>query len=224
MNMRVGGIDEAGRGCVLGPLAVAGISIEQSRLDDLLALGVKDSKMLSVRQRESLYPEIVRLCERVEVSCIPPKLIDRYVQRGKKYRRLNYLEAIHMAKVIDLLGVEEVYVDAPDANPTRFQMELEGLILSSSRKPRIIAEHKADVNYAVVSAASIVAKIERDSAIAELRGIHGDFGSGYPSDPDTIAFLESWVRDNNSQPEFARKSWKTWERIMVSILPPPTLD
>jgi ribonuclease HII len=217
--VRVGGIDEAGRGCVLGPLAVAGVCIEQSRLDELLALGVKDSKLLSPRQRDSLYPEILKLCERVEVSRIPPRIIDRYVQRGKKYRRLNYLEAIHMAKVIEILGVEEVYIDAPDTNPARFQMELEAML---SCKPRIIAEHKADLNYAVVSAASIVAKVERDSAVAELRDIHGDFGSGYPSDPDTIAFLESWVRSKNSQPEFSRKSWKTWERIMLSVL--PTLD
>lgn len=215
--MRLGGVDEAGRGCVLGPLAVAGVSVDSSRLPELAELGVKDSKMLSPDQREAMYPEIVSVCERVEVSRIPPKMIDRYVSRGKKYRRLNYLETIHMAKVIDALGVDEVFVDAPDVNPVRFKAELEELL---SCKPRIVAEHKADVNYAVVSAASIVAKVERDSDIAQLRELHGDFGSGYPSDPDTIAFLESWVKANSSQPEFARKSWKTWERISVF----PTLD
>jgi ribonuclease HII len=201
----------------LGPLAVAGVAVDSERLNELANLGVKDSKMLSPLQRDALYPEILRICQRVEVSRIPPKMIDRYVSRGKKYRRLNYLEAIHMAKVIDALGVEEVYVDAPDTNPPRFQMELAELL---SCTPRIVAEHKADVNYAVVSAASIVAKVERDSDIAELRELHGDFGSGYPSDPDTIAFLESWMKSNSSQPEFARKSWKTWDRIAVF----PTLD
>jgi ribonuclease HII len=168
--------------------------------------------MLSPEQRESLYPEILNICARVEVSRIPPKMIDRYVSRGKKYRRLNYLETIHMARVIDALGVDEVYVDAPDANPPRFKIELEELL---SCRPRIVAEHKADVNYPIVSAASIVAKVERDLDIAELHEIHGDFGSGYPSDDDTIAFLESWMRTNNSEPEFARKSWKTWSRIAV---------
>jgi ribonuclease HII len=215
--MLVGGVDEAGRGCILGALAVAGVSVESSMLDELAALGVKDSKMLSPAQRDALYPEILKVCTRVEVSRIPPKMIDRYVSRGKKYRRLNYLEAIHMAKVIDALAVDEVYVDAPDANPARFQKELAELL---SSKPRIIAEHKADVNYAIVSAASIVAKVERDRDVAELREIHGDFGSGYPSDPDTISFLESWVKSKSSQPEFARKSWKTWDRIAVF----PTLD
>jgi ribonuclease HII len=215
--MLVGGVDEAGRGCILGALAVAGVSVESSMLDELAALGVKDSKMLSPAQRDALYPEILKVCTRVEVSRIPPKMIDRYVSRGKKYRRLNYLEAIHMAKVIDALAVDEVYVDAPDANPARFQKELAELL---SSKPRIIAEHTADVNYAIVSAASIVAKVERDRDVAELREIHGDFGSGYPSDPDTISFLESWVKSKSSQPEFARKSWKTWDRIAVF----PTLD
>ena len=210
--MLVGGVDEAGRGCVLGPLAVAGVSVDSTRLEELAALGVKDSKMLSPEQREALYPEIVRVCASVQVSRIPPKMIDRYVSRGKKYRRLNYLETIHMAKVVDALAVDEVFIDAPDINPVRFTAELVELLTS---RPRIVAEHKADVNYAVVSAASIVAKVERDSDIAELRAVHGDFGSGYPSDPDTIAFLESWMKANSSQPEFARKSWKTWARIGV---------
>jgi len=208
----LGGIDEAGRGCVLGPLAVAGVSVDSWRLKELAELGVKDSKLLSPGQRDALYPEILRVCKGVEVSRIPPKMIDRYVSRGKKYRRLNYLETIHMAKVIDALGADEVFVDAPDVNPVRFKAELEELL---SCRPRIVAEHKADVNYAVVSAASIVAKVERDRDIAELRALHGDFGSGCPSDPETIAFLESWMKSNSSQPDFARKSWKTWNRIAV---------
>jgi ribonuclease HII len=215
--MLVGGIDEAGRGCVLGPLAVAGVAVDSARLTELAALGVRDSKLLSPGQRDSLYPEILRVCDKVEVSRIPPKMIDRYVSRGKKYRRLNYLETIHMARVIDALVVEEVFVDAPDVNPTRFAAELQRLLVS---RPRVVAEHKADVNYAVVSAASIVAKVERDRDVAELRALHGDFGSGYPSDPETIAFLESWVKSKSSQPEFARKSWKTWDRIAAF----PTLD
>lgn len=215
--MLLGGVDEAGRGCVLGPLAVAGVSVDSDRLGELAELGVKDSKLLSPKQRDALYPEILKTCVRVEVSRIPPKMIDRYVSRGKKHRRLNYLETIHMAKVIDALGLDEVFVDAPDANPVRFKTELVELL---SSRPRIVAEHKADVNYAVVSAASIVAKVERDRDVAQLRELHGDFGSGYPSDPDTIAFLESWVRRKSSHPEFARMSWKTWARITVF----PTLD
>ena len=186
-------------------------------MKELTELGVKDSKALSVDQREALYAEIVGLCFTSRSSMALPREIDAYVRRGKKYRRLNYLEAIHMAKVIDGLGVETVFVDAPDTNPTRWANELASLL---SCKPRIVAEHKADVNYVIVSAASIIAKVERDHQISELRELHGDFGSGYPSDPDTIAFLESWMKSKSTQPEFARKSWKTWDRIAVL----PTLD
>ena len=191
---------------------VAGVSIDSSKLTELADLGVTDSKLLSAKQREALYPEIVKLCPGVQVSRIPPKMIDRYVSRGKKYRRLNYLETIHMAKVVDLLGLDEVFVDAPDLNPKRFTQELQELL---SSRPRIIAEHKADLNYPVVSAASIIAKVERDADIAALRELHGDFGSGYPSDPDTIAFLELWMKTKGVHPEFSRKSWKTWEKIAV---------
>ncbi|MDG6977858.1 MAG: ribonuclease HII [Nitrososphaerota archaeon] len=215
--MLLGGVDEAGRGCILGPLAVAGVSVEAERLGELAGLGVKDSKLLTAKQRESLYPEIARVCRRVEVSRIPPRVIDLYVTRGKRHRKLNYLETIHMARVVEALAVDEVFIDAPDANPRRFTEELEQML---TRRPRIVAQHKADLNYAVVSAASIVAKVERDRDVAALREEHGDFGSGYPSDPDTIAFLEAWMRSNAEQPEFARKSWKTWQRIDR----PPTLD
>ncbi len=215
--MLVGGVDEAGRGSVIGPLAVAGVSLDSRRLKELEALGVKDSKLLSPRERESLYAEILKVCPTVVVSRIPPGEIDAYVRRGKRRRRLNYLEAIHMAKVIDGLGVEEVFVDAPDTNPARWTSELASLL---SCRPRIVAEHKADVNYVVVSAASIVAKVERDADVAALREVHGDFGSGYPSDPDTIEFLRAWMKEQNERPGFSRKSWKTWDRIEV----PPTLD
>ena len=186
-------------------------------MKELTELGVKDSKALSADQREALYVEIIGLCLTSRSSMAFPPEIDAYVRRGKKYRRLNYLEAIHMAKVIDGLGVDEVFVDAPDTNPARWTSELASLL---SCKPRIVAEHKADVNYVIVSAASIIAKVERDNQVAELRALHGDFGSGYPSDPETIAFLESWVKSRSSQPEFARKSWKTWNRIAFF----PTLD
>jgi ribonuclease HII len=76
-----------------------------------------------------------------------------------------------------------------------------------------VVENFADRNYIVVAAASIVAKVRRDQRIAELCQRHGDFGSGYSSDPRTIAFLERWVREHGKLPEFARRSWETAQRI-----------
>lgn len=134
---------------------------------------------------------------------------------GKKYRKLNYLEAIYMAKVVDRLNAAKVYVDSSDTNPIRFSEDITKLLGTRSR---VIAEHHADRNYTVVSAASIIAKVQRDRAIERLRSVHGQFGSGYPSDKRTIVFLMNWVKKKNSLPSFTRRSWKSWRRILTQKL------
>ncbi|MGD0146412.1 MAG: ribonuclease HII, partial [Nitrososphaerales archaeon] len=98
-----GGADEAGRGCVVGPLVVAGVSATRSGIRELKELGVRDSKTLSPRRREALYPEILKVCSRVHWAHIEPAEIDAVVRTGKKFRKLNYLEALYFAKVIDQL-------------------------------------------------------------------------------------------------------------------------
>ncbi len=211
---RVGGIDEAGKGCIVGPLVVAGVSIEKRSVDRLVDLGVKDSKLLQPKKRATLYGEIKNVCKVVYYH-ITPQEIDDYVKKGKKYRKLNYLEAIYMAKVVDRLNASRVYVDSPDTNPRRFSEEVTKMIDSNSL---IVAEHYADRNYPVVGAASIIAKVERDAAVAKLRLEYGEFGSGYPSDPKTIAFLREWVNARNTVPSFTRSSWKSWGRIRQKLL------
>jgi ribonuclease HII len=211
----VGGVDEAGRGSILGPLVVAGVSAEPRALGKLRAMGVRDSKALTPGKRVALYDEIAQLSLAVHWVAIHPPEIDEYVTHGKKYRRLNYLEAMHMATVIDKLGAGRVFVDAPDTNPRRFSLELSEML---DPCPKIVSEHKADANYVVVGAASIIAKVERDRAVERLREEHGDFGSGYPSDRQTIDYLKEYVRKEGSRPPFARMSWKTWGRILVATL------
>lgn len=211
----VGGVDEAGRGCVLGPLVVAGVSADADALREFGRLGVKDSKKLTHKKRCALYDEIVDRAEAVHTAHIDPPDIDVYVKYGVKYRKLNFLEAMHMARVIEKLGASRVFVDAPDTNPHRFTRELSEMIAPC---PTIVAEHKADSTYVVVSAASIVAKVQRDRAVEDLRREHGDFGSGYPSDPQTIDFLTEYVKREGIRPPFSRKSWRTWERIVVARL------
>jgi ribonuclease HII len=76
-----------------------------------------------------------------------------------------------------------------------------------------VSEHKADRNFAVVSAASIIAKVERDREIAELAKTLGFFGSGYPSDPRTVKFLEKCCQDLEEYPEYVRKSWRPARKI-----------
>ncbi len=213
----MGGIDEAGRGSILGPLVVAGVSASEEALQRLGKSGVTDSKLLTAEKRSSLYEEIKRECGVISFLPIPPSEIDRYVRHRTKRRKLNFLEAIYMARIIPDLAVERVIIDAPDTNTRMFASELSEMLHPC---PKIIAEHRADRNHLVVSAASIVAKVERDRAVELLRREHGDFGSGYPSDDETIEFLKDWVESRQRMPPFARKSWKTWDRILATTLAP----
>lgn len=213
--MLLGGIDEAGRGSVAGPLVVAGVCVEKADLAELKELGVRDSKLLSPQKRGTLYTEILRLSRNAIPFYIQPEEIDEYVRRGKKYRRLNYLEAIYMAKVVDSLDADKVIVDAADTNPGRFGREIAEL---ARRKCEIVSEHHADRNHVVVSAASIVAKVERDRAVEKLRRKYGDFGSGYPHDARTKKFLLNWLEVKGFKPDFARKSWKSWSNWLQQTL------
>lgn len=197
--MLVCGVDDAGRGSVLGPLVIAGISIEQKNIKQLVKIGVKDSKQLSPQLREKLYEQILSLVEGYHVAKIPPKTIDKSVSKNL----LNQLEANYMAKVIKKLQASSSYVDSCDVNPKRF-----GLYISNLAKTgKIISSHHADRKYPVVSAASIIAKVNRDREIEKLRKNH-TLGSGYPSDPKTMKFIKEWVSQNGDVPIFVRKSWK----------------
>ena len=210
-----GGVDESGRGCVLGPLVVAGVSVAADRAKELKELGVRDSKKLTPDQREALYPEILRVAERVEWAGIPPAEIDEVVTKGKRLRKLNYLEAVYFARVIDVLGATKVTVDASDVVPARFRDD----IVRNLRTPCIVSSfHKADRDYPVVSAASIVAKVQRDQAVGLLRDEHGDFGSGYPSDPRTRTFFIQRMKMGETLPSYVRKSWKTWVALEQTLL------
>lgn len=203
--MLVAGVDDAGRGCVIGPLVIAGVLMKEGDLPKLIQLGVKDSKLLLPSRREALAIEIKRLAERYAVMKLLPKEIDAVVEGGKKLHRLNRLEARTMAKVIESLKPDMAYVDASDVLEDRFKQHI---LESLPFKVEIISEHKADRSYPIVSAASIIAKVERDKEIAELAKKYGDFGSGYPTDPKTISFLKQCLENSDEYPDFVRKSWK----------------
>jgi ribonuclease HII len=208
--LRVCGVDDAGRGAVIGPLVIAGVVIDVEEAYRLKSLGVKDSKMLSPTNRLKLAPEIKRIVESYHVIQLSPVEIDQVVETGKKLNRLNRLEARAMAKVITALKPDAAYVDASDVLPERFGQHIAEEVPFSVK---IISEHRADKTYPVVSAASIVAKVERDNAIEELKKKYGDLGSGYLSDPKTIKFLEGWIKGYGSFPNFVRKSWKPAKKL-----------
>lgn len=203
--MLVAGVDDAGRGCVIGPLVLAGVLVKEEDLPKLAQLGVKDSKLLSPHRREILASEIKKTVERLSLVKLSPKEIDKVVLEGRKLHKLNWLEAQAMAKVIEALKPDVAYVDASDVLEERFKKDI---LECLPFKIKIVSEHKADRNYPIVSAASIIAKVERDREIAELAKYYGDFGSGYPSDPRTMRFLKQCLEKSCDYPDFVRRSWK----------------
>lgn len=203
--MRIAGIDEAGRGCIIGPLVVAGIAIKEENLQALIQLGVKDSKLLTPQKREALIPEIISIVEKHVVLKVAPCDIDKAVECKIKNHKLNRLEAKTMAQIVTALEPDIVYVDAADILEEKFGKYI---MEASSYKTEIISKHKADKTYPVVSAASIIAKVERDNCISELRNEYGDFGTGYLTDPKTQTFLIQWIKSHTDYPDIIRKSWK----------------
>lgn len=235
--MIVAGVDDAGRGSVLGPLVIAGVSIEESKVPKLVEMGVKDSKMLTASRRRKLFKEIKTISDQVTWTRIEPNDIDNYVLNGVRLFRLNYLEAKHMALVLSRLKYDLAYVDCCDTDQRRFGKLIENLMdkqdgkhssafgmSAEPEKYRIKSEHHADRNYPVVSAASIVAKVTRDACISKLHKLHGLFGSGYPSDPDTLHFLRGFISRSQKLPDFTRTSWKTIDRLNEEFEISPRID
>ncbi len=212
--MRVCGVDDAGRGPVIGPLVVAGIRIEEEKLDRLRSLGVKDSKKLSPEARLKLSIEIPEIVDEYHIVELEAAHLDRVVNHSPKFQRLNLLEARAMAEVIEKLKPHLVYVDASDTRPERFK---NNILENLSFKPKVISEHHADEKYPSVSAASILAKVRRDSRIEELRKEYGDIGSGYAHDPITVRFLSEYYLMNQDFPPIVRRSWKTLRNIVREI-------
>ena len=203
--MKICGVDDAGRGSMIGPMVIAGISIEKKNISKLRKLGVRDSKKLSAKKRDFLYKEIIKLVDDYHVIRIPPKTIDTYVFK----HNLNHLEAKKMADVIKYLKSEISYVDSCDVNATRFGREISDL----SNKSKVKSYHHADSRFVVVSAASIIAKVSRDRSIARLNKNY-QFGSGYPSDKKSVNFVKKLVSAKKPLPSSVRKSWKPVQKIL----------
>ncbi len=201
------GIDEAGRGPVVGPMVMVGAQIKPEDLDKLKALNVKDSKLLSPKRREFLAGEIKKIAK-IELVKISAKRIDELMQ----VMTLNKIELNAFAKIINETDAKEVYIDLPE-NGNKFNL---ALVQKLHRKNiKLISEHKADVKYPIVSAASIIAKVERDRAIKEIEEKTGlEIGSGYPADPHTKNFLEKYMEAHGEFPDFVRHSWITVQRLI----------
>ena len=203
--MDILGVDEAGRGSVLGPLVIAGVIIPEKMNKVLERMGVKDSKKLVPHRRTILSRKLKKMFD-YEIVVISALEIDQMRADGIN---LNDIEKNAMRDLIIKLAPEKAIVDAVDVKAERFQNDL-----CQSTGINVIAEHKADDKYIQVSAASIIAKAERDAQIEEINKEYikmGGIGSGYPSDPTTKEFLTNFTYDE--MPDFVRRSWATVSKM-----------
>jgi ribonuclease HII len=200
------GVDEAGRGPVMGPLVICGICVSSdSRLRELK---VKDSKQLTPEKREMLDKAIRDIAdtELIEVSASE-------IDSMRSRLTMNQIEAKMFSMIVNRLAPDEAYLDAADASESEF----ERMVCSELKcRPRVVSKHKADQLFPVVSAASIVAKVRRDLRMREIAELLGrDIGSGYSHDKVTIRFMEDYLDSNGDLPPHTRRSWDTSKNIIM---------
>jgi ribonuclease HII len=201
------GIDDAGRGPAIGPMILAGIIILKENEKKLKELGAVDSKLLTPKKRK-LIGDKLKAEFKYHFEITSPREID-------DCDNLNSLEAIKAAMIINKLseGIKEkieVIIDCPSVNIKAWQAEVEKYLSRSEIK--IKAEHKADFNHPVVSAASIIAKETREIEVEKIIKELGNIGSGYPSDPNTKEFLEKNLENPKAQ-QYIRHSWATIKNL-----------
>lgn len=203
--MLICGVDEAGRGCVMGSLIVAATVFKEEILD---TLQVADSKKLSKKRREALDEQIQQSAHEISIVELTAQNINDYHRQGLT---LNQMEVLAFTKALNQLNSkpDEIYMDAADVNPDRFRDNIMKNYKYSDDVP-IVAEHKADDNIDVVAAASIVAKVERDRIMATIANV-----SGY-GDVKTQKWLKEYYMKNGKFPDDCRFFWKTLDNIKKS--------
>ncbi|WP_247730515.1 ribonuclease HII [Halovivax limisalsi] len=217
------GVDEAGKGPAIGPMVAAAVHVDRR---DRLPEGIADSKDLAQETRESLS-QTLRADDgiAVGVAVITPARIDAPETDMNGLAVEAHVCAIEAA--LNDAGIEATadddlvprgVCDACDTDADRFARRVaDGL----ARDASIDAFHGADAADPLVGAASIVAKVERDARIERLAASFADegydeIGSGYPSDPTTRTFLETYVADHGRLPDGARETWSTCEEVLAA--------
>ena len=199
--MRIAGIDEAGKGPVIGPLIVCGVACDKRILKKLSELGVRDSKKLSKSKRREVA-EVLKKVLDYEIVVIQPSVLDRMMEK----RTINEILKETCVSIIRKLKPDVAFVDSFDVKPERLKFELESLTGC-----KVVAMHGGEKEL-IVASASIIAKHTRDELIERLKEGYGDFGSGYASDERTRRWLEGRLRQGEV-PDIVRKRWKTVENL-----------
>jgi ribonuclease HII len=196
------GVDEAGRGALIGPLVISFVCFDSLSLKTISEIVTKDSKQLTPGQREALFPKIEALAASIETHKISPRQVDA--------ENINKMESRTISDFVGRKKPDEMYVDLFEHDGTKMTNALKA---KGARK--VVAEHKADENYSVVACASIIAKVTRDAEIKKLHEKFGFFGSGYPSDERTIEFVKNPENYAKIEP-FVRKKWATLKNLGIA--------
>lgn len=205
--MLIAGLDEAGKGSVVGPMIIGAVVIEEGEQSILKTLGVKDSKKLSSKKREQIAKLIKSRFQHFEYE-VSASEIDQL----RKNLTMNEIMVLCFSRVLNQLNIRKAIVDAADVNPRRFAWKLKQNVAGVE----IQAEHKADEKYTLVGAASIIAKVKRDLRLRELEHkLRKQIGSGYPADSRTRRFLIECLK-NYELPDCIRLSWKTTRMLIKS--------
>jgi len=203
--MKVLGIDEAGRGPVIGSLFLAGALIDENDVPKLSKLGVKDSKLLTHKKRVEIECKLKKVLKDYMIIQVKPGEIDEAIE-GDNALNLNWLEGVKSAEIINKLKPDRAILDCPSPNIEKYKNFVKNLL---DNKIELFVEHKADVNHLIVGAASIIAKVEREKEMDEIKKKYGNCGPGYTSNEITQEF----IRNNfDKYPEIFRKSWSTWKK------------
>ncbi len=208
----IAGIDEAGRGPVIGPLVICAYMINEKDMGLLANIGAKDSKLLSAPKRQKMFAELQKAAKAYEIIEIPPAEIDAAVE--SETTNLNWLEAQKAAIMLNRLNPDVAIIDCPSPNLKAYKEYIYTFL--KKKDMELILEHKAE-RHLPVAAASIIAKVTRDKRIEEIKKEVGeDFGSGYPADPLTKKFIElNWKSENS---KYMRKSWATYKALAQKSL------
>jgi ribonuclease HII len=193
------GIDEAGRGSLIGPMVIAAVILDEEGEEELKNVGVRDSKTLSPSRREKLEKIIKEKALWYKTARVYPETIDK---ENLNRLTLNTMRELAKEGLRLYPNLNEILVDQVGHKPI--------ILIKNAFKVKQTMEEKADSKYVPVAAASILAKTERDRIISFYKKTYGLRGSGYPSDPETI----KWVKENwESIPkEIVRIKWKTLRR------------
>ena len=186
------------------------LAVKEENIKKLEWMGVKDSKLLSSSVREELFDQIREVIEDFRIEVIEPDAIDLSLNQTES--NLNWLEADTSARLVSQLDPDKIIIDCPSINLKAYKDYFANKLSQAVKdKAELVVEHKADMNYVVVAAASVIAKVIRDRQVEKIKSeINIDFGSGYMSDPKTKDFLDKYHEEHR---HLFRKSWRSYKNV-----------